>query len=182
MDLLADGWLIKDEIFDYIKKSPNLTGTYKLTLSAENTDGSNALQRDITVTIEQNGTRLQFYHPAVNPANGATGYAGAFWKNDQCGERIITGQLAREGADAVTIVNWSARVDEDPDNMVILSTTPSFDPNVGTANPGVAENFRVTPNLQKGEDGKNVSGKGRIYFRIGLTETNPDPATQGMRL
>ena len=177
MDLLADGWLIKDEIFDYIKKSPNLTGTYKLTLSAENTDGSNALQRDITVTIEQNGTRLQFYHPAVNPANGATGYAGAFWKNDQCGERIITGQLAREGADAVTIVNWSARVDEDPDNMVILSTTPSFDPNVGTANPGVAENFRVTPNLQKGEDGKNVSGKGRIYFRIGLTETNPDPAT-----
>lgn len=177
MDLLADGWLVKDETFDYIKKSPDLTGTYKLTLSAENADGSNALQREITVKIEQKGIRLQFYHPAVNPANGATGYAGAFWKNNQCGERIITGQLAREGADAVTIVNWSARVDEDPDNMVILSTTPSFDPNVGTGNPGFAEDFRVTPNSQKGEDGRSVSGKGRIYFRIGLTEANPNPAT-----
>ena len=59
-----------------------------------------------------------------------------------------------------------------PNKMVILSTTPSLDPNVGTANPGYAEDFLVTPNSQKGEDGKSVTGKGRIYFRIGLTGTN----------
>lgn len=177
MDLLADGWVEKEYwgsgTDDYFNMARNLSGTYKLTLSAENEDGSNTLQREITVKIEQNGKRLQFYHPAAATANGATGYAGAFWKDNQRGERIITGQLARVGTDAVTIVGWSAQVDDDPDNMVILSTTPSLDPNVGRSNPGDAEDYPVIPNLQKGEDGSSVTGKGRIYFRIGLTGTNP---------
>ena len=176
MDLLADGWVEKEYwgvgVNDYVSLARNVSGTYKLTLSAENEDGSNALQREITVKIIQNGKRLQFYHPVVEPSNGATGYAGAFWKNNQRGERIIMGQHARAGTDAETIADWSAWVDDDPNKMVILSTTPSLDPNVGTANPGYAEDFLVTPNSQKGEDGKSVTGKGRIYFRIGLTGTN----------
>ena len=176
MDLLADGWVEREYWVGTTGRfsdiARNVSGTYKLTLSAENEDGSNALQREITVKIVQNGKRLQFYHPAIEESDGATGYAGAFWKDNQRGERIIMGQHARTGTYANTIVNWSAWVDDDPKKIVVLSTTPSLDPNVGTANPGNAENFLVTPNSQKGEDGKSVTGKGRIYFRIGLTETN----------
>jgi len=176
MDLLADGWVERkywgSGEKEYYSMAQDVSGTYKITLSAENADGSNALQREITVKIEQNGKRLQFYHPAAEPAHGATGYTGAFWKDNQYGERIIMGQHAREGADAEILPDWNAWVDDDPNNMVILSTTPSLDPNVGTSNPGDAENFRVTANLQKGEDGRNVNGKGRIYFRIGLTGVN----------
>lgn len=176
MDLLADGWVEREYWVGTTGRfsdiARNVSGTYKLTLSAENEDGSNALQREITVKIVQNGKRLQFYHPAIEESDGATGYAGAFWKDNQRGERIIMGQHARAGTYANTIVNWSAWVDDDPKKIVVLSTTPSLDPNVGTANPGNAENFLVTPNSQKGEDGKSVTGKGRIYFRIGLTETN----------
>ncbi len=58
---------------------------------------SNALQRDITVTIEQNGTRLQFYHPAVNPANGATGYAGAFGKMTSVESASLRDSLPEKG-------------------------------------------------------------------------------------
>lgn len=174
MDLLADGWVEYDGHFDYSK---DVTGTYKLILSAENEDGSNALQREITVRIDQKGYRPQFFHPAVEPANGATGYAGAFWKNGQRGERIITGQYARKddenGMHSETLVEWSAWVEDEPGNMVVLSTTPSMDLRVGTSNPGNAEDYLVTPNSQKGETGKRVTGKGRIYFRIGLTGTNP---------
>ncbi|MBS5412090.1 MAG: hypothetical protein KHY35_15485 [Bacteroides thetaiotaomicron] len=176
MDLLADGWVENDYWGsgenDYYSMAKDVSGTYKITLSAENEDGSNALQREITVKIEQNGKRLQFYHPAAYQANGATGYTGAFWKDNQYGERIIMGQHARAGADAEILPDWNAWVDDDPYNMVILSTTPSLDPNVGTSNPGNAENFRVTANLLKGEDGRSVNGKGRIYFRVGLTGAN----------
>ena len=174
MDLLADGWLEDDGVNNVAK---DVTGTYKLTLSAENEDGTNALQREITVTIVQYGKRLQFFHPAASPSNGATGYAGAFWKKDQRGERIITGQYARKDGEEKNIVDWSAWVESDDNNMVILSTTPSIDPKVGTANPGDAEDFLVTPNYQKGEDGRSVTGKGRIYFRIGLDKKNTGSTT-----
>lgn len=176
MDLLADGWVERkywgSGEKEYYSMAKDISGTYKITLSAENIDGSNALQREITVKIQQNGKRLQFFHPAAEPSEGATGYTGAFWKNNQYGERIIMGQHAREGADDEILPDWNAWVDDDPNNMVILSTTPSLDPNVGTSNPGDAENFRVTANLQKGEDGRSVKGKGRIYFRVGLTGAN----------
>lgn len=145
MDLLADGWVEKEYwgsgTDDYFNMARNVSGTYKLTLSAENEDGSNALQREITVKIIQNGKRLQFYHPAVEPSNGATGYAGAFWKNNQSWRTYYHGTTAKAGTDAETIADWSAWVDDDPNKMVILSTTPSLDPNVGTANPGNAEDF-----------------------------------------
>lgn len=34
-------------------------------------------------------------------------------------------------------------------NFIVLSSTPSFDPNVGTDNPGVAEHYKVLPNKYK---------------------------------
>ena len=57
-------------------------------------------------------------------------------------------------------------------NFIVLSSTPSFDPNVGTDNPGVAEHYKVLPNKYKGENGTYVEGRGRIYFRMGVTGKN----------
>lgn len=176
MDLLADGWVEKEYwgvgVNDYDSLARNVSGTYKLTLSAENEDGSNALQREITVKIIQNGKRLQFYHPGSGTVKWCYGLCWCLLEEQSAWRTYYHGQHARAGTDAETIADWSAWVDDDPNKMVILSTTPSLDPNVGTANPGYAEDFLVTPNSQKGEDGKSVTGKGRIYFRIGLTGTN----------
>lgn len=180
MDLVGDGWVEHDGVENVGR---NLSGTYVVTLSAENEDGSNVLRKQIRVTIAQasDGYRFRFY----SASNSATGYVGAFWKNDQLGERIITGQHARTGASAAEIVMWSAKVDDDPNtgkpyDWVVLSTTPSFDGKVGTANPNDAENYHVVPNLQKGELGDAIRGKGRIYFRIGLTGKNPNSAVNGL--
>lgn len=183
MDLLVDGWRIPNSEGDK-NHALNLTGTYVLTLSAENVDGSNALQREITVNVAQHGLRTiwsdpinaQAYDKENKPSGGSRAFVGAFWKNNEKGERIIMGQIAQENATIDTpLSEWSAEVqDAESANWVILSTTPSFDPNVGTNNPGNPEDYLVIPNAQKGEYGQNVSGKGRIYFRIGLTSVNPN--------
>ena len=49
-----------------------------------------------------------------------------------------------------------------------------LDPNVGTDNPGVAEHYKVLPNKYKGENGTYVEGRGRIYFRMGVTGKMPE--------
>lgn len=181
MDLVVDGFLKPDEDGNPngMKVGNNVAGTYRLTLVAAESEDDlnndrNVLRRDIIVTIEQNGERFQWYSPLHAAYDGATGYVGAFWRNDQYGERIITGQHADYGLPD-RLVYWKAEVGDDPYGMVILSSTPSFDPKVGTDNPGDAEKYRVIPNSQKGEEGSSVEGHNRIYFRIGLKGTNPDP-------
>lgn len=80
-------------------------------------------------------------------------YIGAFFRNDEQGERIITGQQKRRDGtnerpqDLGTLGLWKAEVEEG--NFIVLSSTPSFDPNVGTDNPGVAEHYKVLPNKYK---------------------------------
>ena len=106
------------------------------------------------------------------------GYIGAFFRNDEQGERIITGQQKRRDGtnerpqDLGTLGLWKAEVEEG--NFIVLSSTPSFDPNVGTDNPGVAEHYKVLPNKYKGENGTYVEGRGRIYFRMGVTGKMPE--------
>lgn len=150
MDILAD------------ESVPNSVRTYTLSLSAENEDGSNALVRTITVTVNQNGQRYVFGAWGEK----TTGYIGAFFKKGETGERIITGQHAIYKAWKAE-VPWYSRFK--------LSSTPSFDPNVGTDNPGNAENYKVEPNIKKYEPdsdiGLSVSGRGRIYFRVGARAT-----------
>lgn len=70
-------------------RTENMSGTYTLTLSAaEDTNGKNALQRKIKVTVTQEG--LRFVH---NPTANQHGlFNAAFFKHNQKGERIITGQ------------------------------------------------------------------------------------------
>lgn len=156
---------------DVLLDEQNIMGTqetYRIFLSAEDEDGG-SLQREIKVHASQHGKRFEF-----NPYG--TGYIGAFFRNDEQGERIITGQQKRRDGtnerpqDLGTLGLWKAEVEEG--NFIVLSSTPSFDPNVGTDNPGVAEHYKVLPNKYKGENGTYVEGRGRIYFRMGVTGKN----------
>lgn len=154
MDIIADGGR-------GTLAAGNQSGTYTLVLSAEDNNGNAVLQREITITITQNGTRF-----AITDWRGNNQYAGVFFRNNQMGERIITGQhvLDRE---------WTAEVPQEYRNFITISSTPSFDPGAGTESPGKAEEYPVTPNGYKNEDGTKITGKGRIYFRIGMKSANP---------
>ena len=142
--------------------------TYRVFLSAEDEDGG-SMRREIKVNASQYGKRFEFN-------SYGTGYIGAFFRNDELGERIITGQQKRrEGVnerpqDIGTLSPWTVDVEEG--DFIVLSTTPSFDPNAGTDYPGNPEHYEVIPNEYKGETGTYVEGRGRIYFRIGVTGKN----------
>ncbi|WP_291583142.1 hypothetical protein [Bacteroides sp.] len=142
--------------------------TYRMILSAEDEDGGK-LQREIKVNTNQYGKRFDFI-----TIYGGTGYVGAFFRNNETGERIISGQQKRKDdianerpEDLNQIRAWRARVEQG--DFIVLSTTPSFDQQVGTDNPGDPEKQVVRPNEYKGEVGTYVEGRGRIYFRIGTT-------------
>ena len=131
-------------------------GTYVITLSAENRDGDKVLQKKITIHVKQYGARIRynFYD---------TRYIGAFFKDNEQGERIIQGQETIASMwRATTTTNW-----------IVLSKTPSFDPGAGTDTPGDPEKYPVIPD----GNGKDITGYGRVYFRIGTTGANPNPGT-----
>lgn len=146
---------------DILIDTINAIGTYtfRLILSAEEADGTNALQREITVNVTQNGERPIF-------DKYGNGFIGAFFRNDETGERIISGQHTNG-------LRWEANVESGFD-FIMLSSTPSFDPEIGTDNPGDAELYPVKVNEQKGaiENEQHVEGTGRIYFRVGTKSVN----------
>ncbi|WP_148367053.1 hypothetical protein [Bacteroides sp.] len=156
---------------DVLLDEQNVKGareTYRIVLSVEDEDGGK-LQREIKINTAQDGKRFVF------DAYG-TGYIGAFFRDDEVGERIITGQQARiAGAserpeDLGAISPWKATVESG--DFVVLSSTPSFDPRVGMDDPGNPEHYQVLPNAYKGEGGTYVEGRGRVYFRIGVKGKN----------
>lgn len=153
MDVLVDG----------INSPGNYV--YRLILSAEDENGNNQLQREIKVKITQNGTR---------PGFGAweERYVGLFYRNNEIGERVITGQH-------LLGYPWVATVESGSD-FIVLSTTPCFDPDIGTNNPGDPELFPVTGNQFKNENGTTINGKGRIYFRVGLKSTHTGAPRYGV--
>lgn len=141
--------------------------TFRLILSAEDQYGGK-LQREITVRTKQLGFR--FSHMSYDSP-----YVGAFFRDAETGERIITGQKARIGSSS-ELAEWSAWV-EDEEDQVIISTTPSFDPNVGTDSPGDPEKYPVVPNEYKYEGGTYITGRGRVYFRVGWKTANNSEAS-----
>lgn len=68
--------------------------------------------------------------------------------------------------------NWTVTVPDEYRDFIVISASPSFDPNIGTDNPGDAEDYPVVPNAFRFETGSSVAGKGRVYFRIGLKSKN----------
>lgn len=159
MDLLVDG--TNTTGFGTHDRTENMSGTYTLTLfAAEDANGRNALQRKIKVTVTQEG--LRFVH---NPTANLHGlFNAAFFGYNQKGERIITGQHRLDQT-------WSVTVPDVYRSWLVVSATPSFDPNIGTESPGDAEDYPVVPNQYRGENGTSIAGlTGRIYFRIGVKE------------
>lgn len=163
MDILADGGKpLGTNVNPQLQVSAQ-TGLYTLRLVADDGNGGSALEREIDVDIQQNGLRF-----GNGDYRGVWQYAGAFFRNGETGERIITSQHHQDKP-------WTAEVLTGKD-FIVLSSVPSFDPKVGTDNPGEAENFPVIPNSLKADEaaGLKVSGKGRIYFRIGTRDINGD--------
>lgn len=73
------------------------------------------------------------------------GYIGAFSGK----MRLANGLFPRNyhvGKTDYALGYWEVEVDEPYKDQVILSTTPSFDPYVGTDNPGKPEEYPVRPN------------------------------------
>lgn len=131
---------------DILLDLPNTVGeeTYELTLmAAEDYEGTNALQRTIKVHVKQEGTRYPFYKNG--PAHlWSTPYIGAFWKDDEVGERIISGIRWSYWW------GWSVSVPPEYQDWIVLSTSPSFDPHVGTDNPGDPEDYPVVAQRVEG--------------------------------
>ena len=89
---------------------------------------------------------------------GANAYIGTFHRKNEVGERIISSHFYGG------TIRWRATVVAGQD-FIRLSTQPSADPNIGTDNPGDAEDYPVISDLTA------VSGRGRIYFRVGMAST-----------
>ena len=125
------------------------------------------MQREIKVHTRQEGYRFDGIY-WEGP------YVGAFFRDDEKGERIITGQQPRL-ENTTDLSEWQVWI-EKGDGDIVLSTTPSFDPFVGTATPGDAEDYPVRPNeFKEHESGSYVTGRGRVYFRIAWKRENPNP-------
>ena len=168
MDILLDEYKMDEGTF--LANQQGLHTMFRLILSAENKDGTNVLQREIKVNTSQYGVRFE-----ANQWNGYT-YVGAFFREDEVGERIITAQLPRRQGN--NIGSWEIEVDAPYKDQIILSTTPSFDPYAGTDDPGSPETYPVRPNEYKQEevdnDGTKIKGNGRVYFRVGWRGVNPN--------
>lgn len=156
-----------DVMVDSYNNSPG-NYRYKLYLSAEQEGGANQLIREITINVAQEGTRY-----ALNKWGEQTSYIGAFFRNEQTGERIIS-NLHGVG------MSWSATVISGVE-WITISSAPSFDPKVGTDDPGNPEHYEVVPNTRKYSADKNemynwggtvVNGRGRVYFRVGTRSKN----------
>lgn len=153
---------------DILLDLPNVVGekTYELTLmAAEDYSGTNSIKKKITVHVKQEGERFAFVkNSAADP--WSTPYIGAFFRNDEVGERVISGIRYNYWH------SWEAEVPDEYKDFIVISSTPSFDPYIGTSTPGDPEDYPVVPNYQKKETGDFVSGRGRIYFRIGMKGKN----------
>jgi hypothetical protein len=92
----------------------------------------------------------------------STKWVGAFWKDNQTGERIIA---------STNTTAWSASIDfpDGAGSWLTLDQNGGYDPNLWTDTPGDAESYQF-PATRKTE----VSGTGNILFRIGATSTNPN--------
>jgi hypothetical protein len=87
-------------------------------------------------------------------------WVGAFWKDDQTGERIIA---------SPNTTTWSAVIDDEnaSGSWLNLDNNGGYDSNLGTDTPGDAESYQL-PATRK----ISVNGTDNILFRIGVTGTD----------
>ncbi|MCD7969626.1 MAG: fimbrial protein [Alistipes sp.] len=128
-----------DLMTDYTKLTPNRSHNHKIYLSAA------GLKREITITSNVGNTQIGYFE-----------YVGAFWRNDQTGERLISGR--NDGT-------WRAVIEYGAEWFVI-APGKSVDENVWTDNPGDAEDYPVEGNATE------LSGSGFVFFRVGCKSAN----------
>jgi hypothetical protein len=92
-------------------------------------------------------------------------WVGAFWRQDQTGERVIASKNSNY---------WKAEVYEPSSSgeWLTLHAGGSLDPAIWSASPGDAEDYKL-PTTQTAE----ITGYGNILFRIGATSVNPNDTT-----
>ena len=186
MDILLDEYNIgKDKEWSFSTyETTGQQADFKLLLTGEDKYGGK-IRREIKVNTRQYGIRFQGENYGVEYT-----YMGAFFRGSEKGERIISMQIARNSSEgAGTLGYWTAQVWPGDEGKIILSSSPSFDPAVGTATPGDPERFPVevnpfreynfnAPSYSTGhpifsltytgqENGRMVWGRGRMYFRVG---------------
>ena len=159
-----------------VNNGAQTTGTYHIVLKAtrkESWEGVNtlSLSRSIKVNVVQEGKRYGFEPSTAASAYVGSSYIGAFYRNKEVGERIIQNTFWGSWWEA-TVPNVDIPDSGNPKDWIRVSPTPSFDPTVGTSNPGEAEYYPVAPNYYRNETGLKVTGTHRIYFRVGLTSAN----------
>jgi hypothetical protein len=128
--------------------------TTSLTCVTATTATSNTIPMTVTYAV-----------PPTQPAWGTTRWVGAFWRDEETGERIIAS--ANTGA-------WSATVD-DPNGSgrwLTLQAGGSADQDIWTSDTDEAENYQLPATRVT-----SISGSGNILFRIGATEKNPASAS-----
>jgi len=120
-------------------------------------------------------TIVQTSDPALIPAAGnvitPVSYAGAFWRADQTGERVVdipVSGVMTTGHWSATVAWYDARWNLDGGDGIVLSPDPSPDPNLGTNTPGNAEMYQITGTTAQFVEGTVPPTGGNIFFRIGL--------------
>ncbi len=107
-------------------------------------------------------------------------YVGAFWRADQIGERVIRTAVGANAGEWSAEVAWYSELwDIEEGDGVVLATGDSADPGIRGADPGDAEEYKVTGTESRITG--TVQADEYIVFRIGLTapfaefntETNP---------
>ncbi|MDR2890273.1 MAG: FimB/Mfa2 family fimbrial subunit [Alistipes sp.] len=152
--------------------------------SVQSNDATNASIRKATLVYVAGSLRKEvtvIQLPAAekvvdNVPTGVNKYAGAFWRADQTGERIIRVERASSGG--VMDGKWEAVVLGGAD-WVVLDAKPSSDGNLGWldgATPAQVDNGgdagfdRLHPVTGSASyvSGSLNAGTGEVYFRIGL--------------
>ncbi len=143
----GSGWfdVMTDRDKDVFESRPYMWRGYNGTHGIQLYAGGQVREITVDVNITLNGYYLLY------------NFVGAFWRNDQTGERVIAGPNTG---------SWTAEVTAGAD-WIVLEYGKSLDPDLwGDGEPGDAENFQVTNGTNQ------ISGEGNVYFRIGLTGKN----------
>jgi len=156
-----------------------------ITVNGQNYSNRSAAFESPLVSGKVYSLRLTFTPQVIPPDSGdpivLDTYVGAFWRNNQIGERIIRIPVSK--ASITDTIPWKATVawyDNRPGctwnpgggDGIVLAAGKSPDPNVNyntVKTPGNAENYKVTgSNTINGYVTKNDTA---ILFRIGLQKT-----------
>jgi hypothetical protein len=166
-------------IYSNTNKIYVMTGLNMTQTNGEATNRTNA-ECYLVRTDDNGGGRIKMIASqaifTITPPHNTQSYVGAFWRNNQTGERLIRipYQSGSEGT-------WTATVIAGQD-WIKMDTQTSSDGGVSYTNTAATPadmNLSANDALHQVTDATatgNLAAAGYIAFRIGLKSVNPDPA------